>query len=109
MPRLGRNDPRPLTSGYSSWTSHNKWPCCSFAEPLDMEDLSSGLGVTKQDLVQGKGPSRGDPVPSWANSLMGGCPAQHDPGPFSRTLPEMSTSEMRKSAVGVYIIVSTCT
>lgn len=74
-----------------------------------MEDLSSGLGVTKQDLVQGKGPSRGDPVPSWANSLMGGCPAQHDPGPFSRTLPEMSTSEMRNSAVGVYIIVSTCT
>uniref|UniRef100_A0A671F7A4 CD74 molecule n=1 Tax=Rhinolophus ferrumequinum TaxID=59479 RepID=A0A671F7A4_RHIFE len=26
------------------------------SEPLDMEDLSSGLGVTKQDLGQGEGP-----------------------------------------------------
>ena len=71
-----------------------------------MEDLSSGLGVTKPELTQGNGPSRGDLAPNWANSqisLMGRCPARHDPGPPS--LPEMPSSEMRNRVVGGYVIV----
>lgn len=40
-------------------TANNNWACFSFAEPLDMEDLTSGLGVTKQDVGQGKGPMEG--------------------------------------------------
>lgn len=34
-------------------------PNASFAEPLDMEDPSSGLGVTKQDMGQSKRAHRG--------------------------------------------------
>uniref|UniRef100_A0A7N5KDK3 Ribosomal protein S14 n=1 Tax=Ailuropoda melanoleuca TaxID=9646 RepID=A0A7N5KDK3_AILME len=33
-------------------------------EPLDLEDLSSGLGMTKPDLGQGKGPCRGHRAPA---------------------------------------------
>lgn len=37
------------------WGKNNSEPDASLAEPLDMEDLSSGLGVTRQELGQGKG------------------------------------------------------
>lgn len=66
-------------------TSRNNWPCCSFAEPLDMEDLSSGLGVTKPDLVQGKAPPEGTqspvgPTPLWVDGQHSTILA-HSPGP----------------------------
>uniref|UniRef100_A0A8D1V451 CD74 molecule n=1 Tax=Sus scrofa TaxID=9823 RepID=A0A8D1V451_PIG len=36
-------------------------------DPLETEDLSSGLGVTKQDLGQGKGPASQQPNPRGAD------------------------------------------
>lgn len=51
--------PGPLSTGEVVWAATNKWTLCSFADPLEMEDLSSGLGMSKQDLGQGKGPCRG--------------------------------------------------
>ncbi|XP_020935935.1 CD74 antigen isoform X1 [Sus scrofa] len=39
----------------------------SCSDPLETEDLSSGLGVTKQDLGQGKGPASQQPNPRGAD------------------------------------------
>lgn len=62
--------------GQVGCTSSDKWTCCSFAESLELEDPSSGLGVTKQDLGPGKGLAEGHlvtsssspagPAPLWA-------------------------------------------
>lgn len=72
--------------GTEGWTAGNQGTGYSFAEPLEMEDLPSGLGMAKQDLGQGEGPCRGAQSPG---DPAGWMPAQHDLGP---SLPQMKTS-----------------
>lgn len=65
--------PAPCLWVWAAGLPSDTWPCCSLAEPLDLEDLSSGLGMTKPDLGQGKGPCRGHRAPA-AYPLRGRIP-----------------------------------
>ena len=61
---LGRMTQAPRQWVWEAGLPSDRWTCYSFAESVDVEDLSSGLGMTKPDLGQGKGSRRGHLVPS---------------------------------------------